>query len=310
MDAAYAVKDGKLIHHDNLATMSVQEHHGLALEALHSQKWEELIKQATIIIKNFSGTPFSQEAQFFLGKGYLELKDYDLANRHFTQYLKRQGAPKHFVETMEGKLCIAENFSKGAGKHLMGWETMPKWLPAYDEALKIFDEVATAMPNHEMAARALMGKSLLLYQQDEYKSGIEHLHTLIRRFPNNDLAAEAFMEINRFYLKQVQKEFPDPGLLELAEINMRKFYAEFPGDRRLETAQNHLHEMQELFAERLFDTGQFFERTKKPHAALIYYARIQRDFPVTQVAKRAQGRIAVLKPETPASGEIVKNETK
>ncbi len=310
-DAAYTLKEGKLLNEDHMATMSVQDHHNIAIEALHSRNWDELIRQAMIINKNFSRTPFGQESLYFLGRGYLELNDYDLANQYFSQYLKKQGTPKHFQEAMEGKLVVAEEFSHGAGKHLMGFQSLPKWISAYDEALKIFDEVATAMPNHELAAKALMGKSLLLFAQEDFKSAVEHLQTLIRRFPKHDLAAQAFLEINRFYLKQAEREFPDPDFLELAEINLRKFQSEFPNEERWQMAQDHFFAMQELYAKCLYETAQFFERTKKPHAALIYYIRIQRDFTATPSALKAGARIAALKckeESSSSSAEICKNE--
>jgi outer membrane protein assembly factor BamD (BamD/ComL family) len=304
--SAYALKDGKLIQEEHVPTMSVQEHHSAAIDALHNRRWEELIQQAMVIRKNFSGTPFSQEALYFLGRGYLELTDYDLANQYFSQYLKRHSAPKYFQDAMQGKLEVAEQFSRGAGKHVMGISSLPKWMPAYDEALKIFDEVATAMPNHELAARALIGKAMLLYTQEDFKTAIEHLQTLIRRFPKNDFAAQAFLEINRFYLRQAEREFPDPDFLELAEINLRKFHGDFPNDPRLEAAQKFFFDMEELYARSLYETAQFFERTKKPHAALIYYQRIQRDFATTPSAYKAQARIEVLQPkeDSSSSGEI------
>jgi outer membrane protein assembly factor BamD (BamD/ComL family) len=310
LDASYTLKDGHFINEENLATNSVQEHHSAALEALHSKNWSELIRQATIILESFPNTPFSQESRFFLAKGYLETGELDLANENYTIYLKKQDSPKHFQEAMEGKLFIADQFRDGKKKRMFGVKVLPKWAPAKEEAQKIYDEIATAMPNHEFAAKALMGKSLILFEEEDFKPAIEHLQTLIRRFPRNDLAAQAFLEINRIYLKEVQEEFPDPGVLELAQINLRKFQMEFPTDPRVENAKDYLSQMQEIYAFALYDTGQFFERTKKPHAALIYYRRVLRDFPSTPSAKKASSRIAALSPATPAQDtqEIAKSE--
>ncbi|MBS3905005.1 MAG: outer membrane protein assembly factor BamD [Simkania sp.] len=307
IEAAYTFKEGKLIHSDELATMSVQEHHGAALEALHTRNWPELIRQATIITKNFPGTPFSQESYFFLGKGYLETQELDLANQYLSLYLKKQSVPKHFEEAMRSKLAIADQFHQGTKKHLMGVKSLPKWVSAQDESLKIYDEISTAMPNHEFAARALLGKALLLREEGDFKPAVENLQALIRRFPKHTLAAQAFMEIGQCYLKQAEVEFPDPDLLDLAEINLRKFSTEFPDEERVGQTKSILLRMQELFAKTLFDTAQFFERTKKPHAALIYYARILRDFSMTEIAQKAQVRTAVLNPKVkapPVSNEI------
>src|SRR5277367_2040287 len=79
--AAYTIKDGKLIHTHQVATLSVQEHYSAALEAYQQEKWEDLVHQATIVMKNFSDTPFAVDAQFYLGIGYFHLQEYEIANK-------------------------------------------------------------------------------------------------------------------------------------------------------------------------------------------------------------------------------------
>jgi outer membrane protein assembly factor BamD (BamD/ComL family) len=50
-------------------------------------------------------------------------------------------------------------------------------------------------------------------------------------------------------------------------------------------------DMKEVFASNLYDTGRFYERTKKPHAAQIYYNRILAKYPETKVAMSATRRL-------------------
>lgn len=294
-EAAYALKEGKLIHEEELATMSVQEHYGEALKAFHDKNWEELIRQSVIISTSFPSTPFAHEAQFFLGKGCFELRDLDLASRHLTKYLKKQEISNHFEETIALKLAIAEAFRSGARKHVMGLKALPKWAPTSEDALKIYDEVVSAVPGHELAAKAFLGKALLLMHKREFSEAVENFQILIRRFPRSELAAEAFMHIQKCYLQQAQEEFPNPDLLDLAKLNINKFTAEFPAHEKVPLAEDSLKEMKEFFAHQMLEEGHFFERTKKPHAALIYYLRILRDFPMTDVAKSLESKIAELR---------------
>jgi hypothetical protein len=53
--------------------------------------------------------------------------------------------------------------------------------------------------------------------------------------------------------------------------------------------------MKEVFASDLYDTGRFYERTSKPHAAHIYYTRILAKYPETKVSQLANKRLTKIK---------------
>lgn len=292
--AAYTIKDGKLLHTHELATMSVQEHYSAALEAFQKSNWEELIMQSTIVIKNFPESPFAAEAQYYLGVGYFHLGELEMANKQLTTYLKKQSAPKYFEDAIKYKFAIAEKYQKGAKKHILGFESMPKWMPAREEALVIYDEVITALPHHELAVQSLFGKAQLLMADEEYKTSVETYQTLIRKFGKHPLACESYIGIGKVYLTQCKKEYPDPDFLDLAEINFKKFRADFPNEPRMALAENMLVEMREIYAKSLYETAQFYERTKKPHASAIYYNKILAKYPKTKTAHNSEERLAYL----------------
>lgn len=296
--AAYLLKDGRLVPQEEVATKSVQEHYSAAMEAFQKKKWDTLVQQAIIVTKSFPDTPFAQEALFYLGVGYFNQKEFDLANEQFTIYLKKQTTPKHFEEAIQYKFSIAEMFQKGARRHLMGWKSMPKWAPAREEALGIYDEVITALPHHELGAKALYGKARLLLKDEDYKTCIETYQMLIRRFPKNALSAQSYLGIGEVYLSQCQNQYPDPDFLDLAEINLRKFKLDFPQDEQVQQAEAMHMQMQEIYATNLYETAQFFERTKKPHASIIYYTKVVTNYPNTKCAALSQRRLDKIQPKT------------
>ncbi len=289
--AAYTLKDGKLVDKEEMSTVSVQEHYSFAMDAYEKKEWAELIRQMKIIINNFSSTPFAQEAYFYLGVAYFHGEDCELANKQLSTYLKKQMVPKHFDEAIEYKFAIAEKFHEGAKKHILGWEKLPRWQPAQEEALAIYEEVVMALPHHDLAARALFGKAKLLFSFNEFKLSIEAFQTLIRRFPKHSLSPESYLGIATVYLAQCQSEYPDPDFLDLAAINLRKFRQDFPGEERIALGEKMLLDMQEIYAKSLYETGKFFERTKKPNASAIYYNKIITKYPETRVAALSKKRL-------------------
>ncbi len=294
LEASYTFKNGHFVNTREMATLSVQEHFSLLMQAYEKQEWDELIRQATIISKNFSGSSFAQEAIFFQGVGHFHLREYDLANKNLSLYLKKEATSKHFEEAIDYKFQIAQKYQGGSKKHILGFEAMPKWVPAKEDALAIYDEVIAALPHHELGALSLFGKAQLHFEQEEYQQSIESLQTLIRRFPKHQLAPESYLEISKVYLTQVKREFADPDLLDLAEINLKKFRQDFPSESRIEQAEQLLHDMQEIYAHTLYETGRFYERTKKPKAAIIYYSKVIAKYPATKSAHNSTKRLQAL----------------
>jgi outer membrane protein assembly factor BamD (BamD/ComL family) len=294
LEGTYTLKEGKLINKEKLATLSVQEHFSLLMEAHERAEWDELVKQAVILKENFPKTPFAQEALFFLGVGHFHQGSCDFANQHLSTYLQKETSSKHFEEAIAYKFQIAEKFAKGTKKHLLGWPSLPKVVPANEDALAIYDEVISALPHHDLGARSLYGKAHLLFSEEEYQRSIEAFQTLIRRFPKHELTPESYLSISKVYFTQCKKEFPDPDLIDLSEINLKKFIQDFPSEPRIEESRKMLTKMQEIHARTLYETGRFYERTKKPHASIIYYSKIVAKYPETESAQRASKRLEAL----------------
>lgn len=292
--ASITIKDGKLVQKEETATESVQEHYSTLMQTYEAQDWKSLEKEAIIVSKSFPNTPFGRDALYFLGVAYFNQEDFEMANRQFKEYLTNEATPKYFEEAIRFKFEIADQFRNGARKHLLGLKSMPKWAPADDEALEIYDEVISALPHNEMAAQALYGKAKLQSKGEDYRAAVETFQTLIRRFSKHPLAVESYIGIGEIYLDQSKAEYPDPDFLDLAELNLRKFKSSFPGEEKIAAAVDNLHQMENHYASSFYETAQFYERTKKWGAAKIYYTKILASFPNTQLADRSRARLQVV----------------
>lgn len=271
---------------------TVQNFQSSLLDALSAKDWWAVADYASMISYNFPDSPFAPEAAFLMGQAFFHLEQFELANQNLSMYLHQAGGIKHFEEAIHYKFQIAEGYRNGVKRRPFDSHKMPRCLPAYEEALAIYDEVVTTLPHHEIAVQALLGKAHILAQFEDFKLSRETLHTLIRRFPKHDLAAEAYLEIGRTYLTECQVSSMDADLLDLAEVNLRKFRTAFPREKRIQEAEALFTEMQELFAKNLLEIGRFFEKTHKPAAAEIYYSKVVAQFPKSQAAFTARDQLA------------------
>lgn len=262
-------------------------HAGLQL-AMELQDWWSVVDYADAICRYYPDSPLSQEAGYQRGETYFKMGQYELANEAFSQYLNQPGSIKHFEEVIHYKFTIAELFRNGEKMHIFESHKMPKWAPSEEAAIALYDEVITTLPHDDIAAQSLSGKAKLQVVLEDFKEAIESYQALVRRFPKHDLAAQAYLEINQTYLQQCQREHLDLDLLDLAEMNFRKFQLAFPRESRLEAAEKALVEMRQIYANNLLETGRYYQKVKKTPAAIIYYRKVVAKYPHTKAAEQAQ----------------------
>jgi outer membrane protein assembly factor BamD (BamD/ComL family) len=274
--------------------MSVQEHFETGMCAFDSGRWDEAVQNLIIVAVNFPESPYAQESHYFIGVAYFNLEEYDFANGAFTNYLRSKHNPRFFMETIQYKFEIAERLKNGAKRRFFGKKELPKWATGNDLAVQIYDEVAAALPCHEIAAQALFSKAHLLWSMKDYKEGVEAFRTITKRFPKNELAPESYLLINQIYLDQSRTEFQNPDILAFAQLNLRRFQHDFPREPRLSEAEAGVMEIKEVYARGLFDTAEFYGKIGKPMASAIYYQNAINQFPDTQIAELCRSRLAVL----------------
>lgn len=290
-EAGIVIQNGKIRDADTVATLPVQEHFSLGVAAMNEENWDEAALQFAIVTLNFPASSYVADAYYYLGVSQFHIRELDAANNKFSEYLKAQQNPKFFEQAIEYKFAIAEAFRKGARRRLFGSKQMPKWASGRTLALNTYDEVISALPCHPIAAHALFSKGNLLWEIQSYKESVDCFQMLIKRFPKHELAPESYVAITKVYLEQSQKEFQNPDLLALAQINVRRFSQDFPKEARLEDAENNVIKIKEIYANGLYETGQFYERVNKPRSSVLYYKNAIRRFPDTEVAQQCKMRL-------------------
>jgi len=279
---------------DDIALNTADEHYRYACEAYHYHDWKHAIRHFHIISVNFPDHPDYDTAKYYLGVSYYYYGEPEFANQAFTNYLKGSNNPEFIEEALEYKFLIAQSFQAGAKRHMYGSKSLPAVMDASETAIEVYDEIITSFPCHALAAESLYWKGSLLWKNREYREGVEAFNTLIRRFPHHEKAPESYLLISRLYLSQAQKEFQNPDILALTQLNLKKFEHDFPSEERLDEARCYVQGVKETFAKGLYETGQFFERCKKCDASVIYYQNALRQFPDTAVAEMCRRRIQAL----------------
>lgn len=300
----YTIRDFRFVDVDELATLPVEKHYRYGCEAYHFRDWKKAAHHFNIVSVNFPHTNEGIESKFYLGVSQFYLGEYEFANQAFTDYLKCTNNPDHLEDAIKFKFYVAEAFRSGAKRRIMGWKYFPAWLDASEEAIETYDEIISAFPCHPLALDSLFAKGNLLWSMEDYRGAVDAFMTLIRRFPKEEKAPESYLMVSRVYLDQAAKEFQNPDILALADLNLKKFDHDFPTDERLDEAKHYVQLVKEVFAKGLYTTGRFYERIKKPSASILYYQNAIERFPDTDIASRCRNRLSKIGVDIAVDDEI------
>lgn len=295
LDAAYIVRNGKLIEEKYIATMSAEEHFEAGKRAMFRENWREANKQFLIISVNFPESSLPDALDYYVGLSYYRMQEYDLANDYLSSYLKNSNRSEFFYEVLQYKFFIADQFSRGAKKHIFGLEKMPKLVSGEEDALLLYEEIIHTLPSHDLAAKSFFAKAALLSQMENFKESNEAYQNLLRRFPKHELAPQAYLSLADLYLRQCRLHSRNPDLIDRARINLKKFSKNFPVHKNIKDAEIKFMEMQEVYAKELYLTGKLYERKKQLSASVVYYSNAALEYPETSAAKLAQERLCELK---------------
>ena len=299
LSAEYQIKEGRLIDSAYIATESGEEHYQSMLQASYRQDWKEVLREATIIQKNFPQHDFFHEVLFYEAVAFFHQRDYGIADQKFSEYLKQKKSHliAHLEESLEYKYQIAEQFRHGEKKRFLGLHSFPKWLPASGDAIAIYDEILENYGDHShlLSAKSLFAKGSLLVEMKQFEEGLAALDTLIEKFPNTDFAFQAYVKLSQVYHEQMRKEIHHPDLLFLAEMNMQLFARDFPQHEAEQREMKRLwQEMREVRAVGIFEIAQFYERKKHFEAARVYYQNILEYYAETNIVEKVREEISSL----------------
>lgn len=256
---------------------------------------KETIQLSKKLMQKYPSSPYVKEVPYFIGMSFYQQQDLEIANRYLSAYLKQQTNLQFHREAVELKFAIAEKFRQGHKKHLAPNVLLPKMLSGKEDALTIYDEVAISYPQDEIAAKALLSKAAILFEMKNYDKAIEAYRTIINNFPYASIAPEAHLGILRIYLTRTERCHLQADCLDLAMNQLQQFKQNFSSDERYLLGENILTQIQEEYAKSFYKVAKYYEKLNKKQAAIVYYFKIIKNFPNTQIAQKVKEHLIALK---------------
>ena len=161
----------------------------------------------------------------------------------------------------------------------------------WDNAISGFEKLTTDLPARDsLLPRSYWYLASAHENQGEHLLAAQSWSRLVETFPDDSLADDAALESARSYSRMWRKPQLDANYGEISLASYNTLIGLYPQSNLLPTAQKEIGELENKFAVKDFDTGNYYFGKKAYDSAIIYYKDV-----LTKYANSPTARDAALK---------------
>ncbi len=240
------------------------------------------------IVKSYPRTDAAAEAQYryanILDVSGDSRKAFDGYQDLITQF---RNTP-HFAEVVQRQFDIAEKLRTSRKKGFLGFgaSIQPSAM------IEMFNQVADSAPQTELAPKSMLNIAQIHLEQERRAAAMATYQQVLNTYPSSTFATEAQYKI--FQIRGTNAENSNSPVEDRAQVEAGiDFVNSNPEDERSSEIRSGLDEIEARSMEKLFNTGEFYEKSSKPESARVYYREVVKN-PNTPFAAKAQERLNAL----------------
>lgn len=205
------------------------------------------------VMEDYPDPKYAPRISYLLGQFAQELEDWDEAIRSYELIIRR--FPEHTLAA-DARYKLAQSYEE-AGE--------------FDEALEAYVTLAATHPKSPLIASVMIRISDYFYRNEEFEIAAQVGEKFGERFEGHDHASKMAFRVGQCYYKTED--------YKLAGLSFDEFAKQFPED--------------ELSADSLFWSGESYRLANNNREAFRRYNRCRWDYPESEAAKYARGRLAL-----------------
>ena len=243
-------------------------------------------------LKKFPHSPHRAEALYYAGQSLEYQGKLYQAFERYEQLLEGYNNSEFFRPGLEAEFGIAEKFLSGTKRRALGIFKVS----GEGVGINIIEKLQERRPGSLLAEKGLMLLGDYYLQEKSYMEAADAYNLLISEYPSSVYVRQARLRAARAYMNMFEGVSKDPVPLIEARERLLEYRQLYQGDEQSNEIEAMLTKIDELQAERDYQTGRFYERTGKKRAGRFYYEQVMDRWGRSKWAAKAQKRLGKLGP--------------
>jgi len=266
----------------------------VAQQAFDNKDYGLTLKAARRVVTVWPLSDYAPAAEYLEGR-YWEVKGVgEKAFKEYQKILAKYPKSTNYDEILTREYDISMQYYNG--KFFRTFFGLLPLYPSMDKTAGMFGQIVTNGPYSSIAPQAQMMIGATREKQRNYTAAADAYGLVADRYHDRPgMAADATYKQGLAYNKQAKTAEYDQGTAGQAISTFTDFITLYPDDPRVPEAQKMIALLKTEQSHGNFTIAQFYEKSKRWKAALIYYNEVLVQDPNSPYANPARERITILK---------------
>ena len=282
-----------------------------AEKQFEAKEYDEAADNYKAAARHFPDTELEEDALFMLGECYFFGDKYPAASDAYGELLAKYENSRHLDKVVQRQFAVARywaDLQRANPRWVLNPNVIDRTRPTWDtagNAIKAYESVRMHDPTGPLADDSIMATANEHFLGDKFDDA-DYFYGLLRSdYPKSEHLMQAYLLGLRSKLRKYKGPRYDSAALAEAERLIDEMLTQFPHelDRdELQRVKQAKVAVEAQLAERDWEMGEFYYKTKHYRAAGYYYESVVKEFPETKFAELARERLVETKdlpPEPP-----------
>jgi outer membrane protein assembly factor BamD (BamD/ComL family) len=199
---------------------------------------------------------------------------------------------RYYPAALEKQYEIADGFLKGYKRRFL-------YIPmfrGYDEGIEMLFRIQNRSPGSPLAERALLRTANFYYHDEQYDFAADTYAAYLRSYPRSPITPRVRLRQAYSLYAQFRGPMFDATPAIDAREQLRELIAQYPDLAKQENLPQLVSDIDRTLAHKLFETADFYRRTKQPAGAAYTYRYVVKAYPGTEEAQASELALRSLPP--------------
>jgi outer membrane assembly lipoprotein YfiO len=253
-------------------------------QMLADGRWKPAKKALIAWEKANKASPLRDRALFLLADAYYQGDERVKAFYQLDELLEYYQDSRYFYPALEKQYQIADEYLSGYKDSWLGM----RFVDREGEAIEMLFRIQQKSPGSQLAEKSLLRTADYYYADLQYDLAADAYGMYAKSYPRSPIVPKAKLRQAFSSLAQFRGIRFDPTPLIDARTQLLDIAQQYPKLAAEENVPMVIEKIDATFAAKLYNTADFYRRTKKPEAAVYTYRLLIETYPGSSEAKAAQ----------------------
>jgi len=267
-----------------------KEQYEWAMRLVDIGEYNQAVKKFKQLIKRFPENPYAAKSQFAIGLVYEKKGKIEKAAEEYYKVAENYPySTEEVSKVIEAEYRLGNVLLSREGGD--AWQKFATFEGNYERAAKVFEQAIKISPFNIRAPEMQYKSGDAYFKAKKYEEAIAEYKKVLETYADSEWVDDAVFKLGLSAETQALETKYDQTNAEEALKWYSRYFKEYRDGDMAREVKDRMGNLLDKKFQKVYETGEYYEKEGENESALIYYKRILKDFPGSTWAEKARKRI-------------------